>query len=137
MKKIYFIFAVCILTIVSCKNDPKSNENSTSETVTDGNQLETFSGIFLYLESEKAAVFQAAGSSIYGVVIDDQMLALNEQCKKYKVKEHDMVPVVIKGVKKPNPVENAWKEVIEVKEILSVQKPSENQNGTIIINSNQ
>jgi len=147
MKKIYFIFAICILTIISCKNDAssKSNENETSkteetgytETVTVGNNFETFSGMFLYLETEKAAVLQTAGSSMYGVVIDDKMLALSEQCKKYKTKEHDMVSVVIRGIKKPNPVKDAWKEVIEVKEILSVQKSSENQDGTIIIKSNQ
>lgn len=145
MKKIYFIFALCILTIVSCKNDAKSNENSTpeteekgyTETVTVGNEFETFSGMFLYLEGEKAAVLQTAGSSMYGVVIDDQLLALNEKCKEYKTKEHDMVPVVIRGIKKPNPVKDAWKEVIEIKEILSVQKPNENQDGTIIIKSNQ
>ncbi len=48
-----------------------------------------------------------------------------------------MVPVVIKGITKPNPVKDAWKEVIEIKEIVSVQKPSENQDGTIIITNNQ
>ncbi len=137
MKKIYFIFALCILTIVSCKNDAKSNENDTPKTESVANEFETFSGMFLYLEGEKAAVLQTAGSSMYGVVIDDQLLALNEKCKTYKTKEHDMVPVVIKGLKKPNPVKDAWKEVIEIKEILSVQKPSENQDGTIIIKSNQ
>ncbi|WP_298419473.1 hypothetical protein [uncultured Kordia sp.] len=135
MKKIYFIFAVCMLTIVSCKNDAKSSDKETEKTV--ASQYETFTGMFLYLESEKAAVFQAAGSNMYGVVIDDQMLALNKECKKYKTKEHDMVPVVIKGITKPNPVKDAWKEVIEIKEIVSVQKPSENQDGTIIITNNQ
>ncbi|WP_046758978.1 hypothetical protein [Kordia jejudonensis] len=147
MKKIYFIFALCIATIVGCKNDAssKANEQGTSETtpdgytetVTVGNTYETFSGMFLYLEDEKAAVFQAAGSDMYGVVVDDQMLALDEQCKQYKEKEHDMVPVVIRGIKKPNPIKDAWKEVIEIKEIVSVQKPSDNKDGTIIIKSNQ
>lgn len=149
MKKIYFIFALCLVTIVSCKNDASSKtteekasetettEKGYTETVTVGNTFETFSGMFLYLESEKAAVFQAPGSKMYGVVIDDQMLALNEECKRFKNEDHDMVPVVVRGVIKPNPVKDAWKEVIEIKEILSVQKPSENQNGTIIIKSNQ
>ena len=143
MKKIYFVFAICLL-IVSCKNEPKSNETETgeeklgyTESVTVGNEFETFSGMFLYLESEKAAVFQAAGSKMYAVVVDDQMLALNEQCKQFKNEEHNMIPVVIRGVRKPNPIKDAWEEVIEIKQIVSVQKPNENQDGTIIIKNNQ
>jgi hypothetical protein len=64
------------------------------------------------------------------------MAALNKQFQQYKTKDHDMVPVVFRGIKKPNPIKNAWKEVIEIKEILSVQKPS-GQDGTIIIKNNQ
>lgn len=132
MRKIYFVFALCVLTL-SCKNDAKPTDTNTETT----SQYETFAGMFLYLESEKAAVFQAAGSQMYGVVIDDQMLALNKQCKTYKKQDHDMIPVVVRGVKKPNTVENAWKEVIEIKEILSVQKPNPGEDGTIIIKNNQ
>lgn len=144
MKKIYFIFALCVL-MISCKNEAKSNETDKetteksgyTETVTVGNEFQTFSGMFLYLESEKAAVFQTAGSQMYGVVVDEQMLALHEQCKQYKKDEHNMVPVVIRGVKKPNTIKDAWEEVIEIKQIVSVQKPSESQDGTIIIKNNQ
>lgn len=141
MKKIYFTFALCVV-MLSCKNDTKSTDTTTekagyTETVTVGNTYETFSGMFLYLESEKAAVFQAAGSQMYGVVVDDQMLALNEQCKTYKKEDHTMIPVVIRGIKKPNTVEDAWPEVIEIKEIVSVQKPMEGEDGTIIIKNNQ
>ena len=48
-----------------------------------------------------------------------------------------MIPVVIRGVRKPNPTEDAWEEVIEIKEIVSVQKPREGEDGTIIIKNNQ
>ncbi|MCH2193418.1 hypothetical protein [Kordia sp.] len=147
MKKIYFIFALCLL-IVSCKNNPKANETETkakSETTSEsgitttrtvGDVNDTFSGMFLYLDDEKAAVLQTAGSKMYGVVIDDKMHELNKECQKFKKNNHDMVPVVVRGIKKPNPVKDAWKEVIEVKEILSVQQPS-GQDGTIIITNNQ
>jgi hypothetical protein len=123
MKKLFVACMLCLL-VISCKEESKE-------------EVTTFSGMFLYLESEKAAVFQAAGSQMYGVVLDDQMLALNERCKQYKKEAHNMVPVVIRGVRKPNPVKDAWKEVIEIKEIVSVQKPSESQDGTIIIKNNQ
>lgn len=143
MKKIYFVFVVCLL-MLSCKNETKSNETEKettekgyTETTTIGNEYETFSGMFLYLEDQKAAVLQTAGSKIYAVAVDDQMLALNKRCKEYKAEDHTMVPVIIRGVKKPNPVKNAWKEVIEIKQIVSVQKPNDGQDGTIIIKSNQ
>ena len=143
MRKIYFIFVLGLL-IVSCKNDAKSNETKTgeeksgyTESVTVGNKFETFTGMFLYLESDNAAVLQSAGSNMYGVVVDDQMFALNDQCKPYKKESHSMIPVVIRGVRKPNPTEDAWEEVIEIKEIVSVQKPREGEDGTIIIKNNQ
>ncbi|WP_298507736.1 hypothetical protein [uncultured Kordia sp.] len=149
MKKIYFIFALSLL-IVSCGNNSKSeekanetetksetqNESGITATRTVGDVNDTFSGMFLYLDSEKAAVLQTAGSIMYGVVIDEKMHELNKQCQQFKKNAHDMVPVVVRGIKKPNPVENAWKEVIEIKEILSVQQPS-GQDGTIIITNNQ
>lgn len=145
MKKIYFIFALSLL-IISCKNDAKSNdkanETDTQEqtgvttTRTVGKTNDTFSGMFLYLEDNKAAVLQTAGSQVYGIVIDEKMKELNKQCQQYKTNDYDMVPVVFRGIKKPNPVKNAWKEIIEIKEILSVQKPNGND-GTIIIKNNQ
>ncbi|AXG69299.1 hypothetical protein KORDIASMS9_01519 [Kordia sp. SMS9] len=140
MKKIYFIFALGLL-LVSCKNESKSSETikengiTATKTVGDLNTT-TFSGMFLYLENDNAAVLQTVGSKIYGVVVDEKMKELNEQCKQFKTKEEDMVPVVIRGVKKPNPLKDAWKEVIEITEILSVQKPN-GQDGTIIIKNNQ
>jgi len=139
MKKIYFIFALGLLFVVSCKNDAKAPEkkSETPEATTlADNGYETFSGMFLYLENENAAVLQAAGGTMYGVVVDDQMHTLDKQCAQYKKNEHDMVPVVIKGIKKPNPIKDAWKEVIEVKQVLSVQRPAD-QDGTIIIKNNQ
>lgn len=143
MRKIYFIFALGCL-MLSCESKEKSTENKSevikeggiTATKTVGDVHETFSGMFLFLEGENAAVFQAAGSNMYGVVIDDKMHELNKECIRFKKNDHDMVPVVIRGIRKPNPKKDAWPEVIEVKEILSVQQPSEND-GTIIITNNQ
>lgn len=147
MKKFYFA-CILSLSILSCKNEVKSTSNEIHETETTANtsnytatktvnnEFETFAGMFLYLESDNAAVLQT-GSKMYGVVVNNQMKALNEQCNVYKNKEYDMVPVVVRGVKKPNPVENAWKEIIEIKQIISVQKPKLDDDGTIIIKNNQ
>ncbi|MEM6722276.1 MAG: hypothetical protein AAF611_23315 [Bacteroidota bacterium] len=144
MKKIYFIFALSI-ALVSCNNEKKATENKSevikgggiTATKTVGDVDQTFSGMFLYLESDNAAVLQTGGGKMYGVVIDDQMHKLNKECAKFKKEDHTMVPVVIRGNKKPNPTPNAWKEVIEVTEILSVQQPSTNDGTIIITNNNQ
>jgi hypothetical protein len=124
--------------MVSCKNDSKTttSQEKSNETEKVADNGDTFSGMFLYLESENAAVLQTAGNRIYGVEVNEKMQELHKQCKQYKNKVHDMVPVVVKGETKPNPVPDAWKEIIVIKEILSVQKPSEND-GTIIIKNNQ
>ena len=146
MKNIYFV-CLLLLSMASCKNDKKSSTDQTeqntetktsssyTETTTIGNEFDTFTGLFLYMESENAAVLQTP-NTMYGVVVDAQMKALNEQCKAYKNEDHDMIPVVVRGIKKPNSVENAWKEVIEIKQIVSVQRPKGND-GTIIIKNNQ
>ena len=137
MKKIYIVCALCVL-VLSCKNDAKSSDKDTTvETEAQKDQSQTIAGLFLYLEDENAAVLQVSKNQLFGVVIDDKMKELHEKSKKYKKANHTMVPVVIRGIKKPNPVENAWKEVIEIKEIISVQEPSETDDGTIIIKNNQ
>ncbi|PTX64017.1 hypothetical protein C8N46_101627 [Kordia periserrulae] len=144
MKKIYFILAFGLL-LVSCKNETKTTDKAASETEkkegftatkTVGDAYDTFSGMFLYLENENAAVLKTSNSQMYAVVIDEKMHELNKQCDQFKQNEHDMVPVVIRGTTMPNPVKDGWPEAVEIKEILSVQKPSGND-GTIIITNNQ
>ena len=49
-----------------------------------------------------AAVLQTH-REIYAVVIDDKMHELNDQVKKYKQEDTDMVPVEIRGEIKPKP----------------------------------
>lgn len=129
MRKIYIVLTVCLL-VLSCKNDSKTTESNAS------NNYETIAGDFLYLESDNAAVLKTP-KEIYGVVIDDQMKKLHEQCKAYKKLDHDMVPVIIKGIKKKNTEANAWAQIIEVKEILTVSEPKDDQNATIIIKENK
>ena len=113
------------LAMISCKQEAKETAN-----------LETLSGEFLYIEEDNhtgpAAVINK-GTEVYGVVINEKMKELQEKCNAFKKDKYDMIPVVVKGIIKPNPVENAWKEVVEIKEIVSVTAPSENQEKTIIV----
>ncbi len=60
---------------------------------------------------------------IYGVVIDEVTRELAKKVAPLQREEYDMVPVVIKGVIKPNP-EQGWEEIVEIKEIIGVSAPT-------------
>lgn len=60
---------------------------------------------------------------IYGVILDDMAKQLNEKVKPLQREEYDMVPVVINGIIKSN-TEDGWPEVVEIKEIIGVTKPT-------------
>ncbi|GAA4276053.1 hypothetical protein [Aquimarina mytili] len=60
---------------------------------------------------------------IYGVVIDEITRELAKKVSPLQREEYDMVPVVIKGIIKPNP-EQGWEEIVEIKEIIGVSAPT-------------
>ncbi|WP_347923634.1 hypothetical protein [Pontimicrobium sp. SW4] len=134
MKKILLLLA--IIVFVSCKNEPKSDENTTLEkpdttekTEKQSDGLTLLKGEFIYYAD--AAVLQTH-NEMYGVVIDEKMHELNEQVIKYKTADTDMVPVEIRGkitLKPEN--EEGWNYRVEIKEILKVSKP--NPEGSEII----
>ncbi len=121
MKK-FFVIIFVFAALTSCKNDQKKEESVDTETKTEEvADLTTISGEFLFLED--AAVLKTH-SEVYGVVIDDKMHELNNKCQPLKKEVYDMIPVVVKGNVLPNPNEEGWKEVIEIKEIVSVSAPA-------------
>jgi len=114
--------------MMSCKQDAKEAKETAN--------LETLTGEFLFIEKDNhtgpAAVINK-GTEVYGVVIDDKMKELQKRCDAFKKDKYDMIPVVVKGIIKPNPVENAWKELVEIKEIVSVTAPKADQEKAIIV----
>lgn len=106
---------LCCLTLIgACKNESKNGEV----------ELEEVSGILTEIQAEFIYIQDAAvlkgQSFIYGVVLDEKAKELAEKVKSYKKDQYDMVPVVVKGIVKPNPVKDGWKEIVEIKEILKV-----------------
>lgn len=104
----------CITLFTACKNSSKNGETEselTSESITE------IQAEFIYIQD--AAVLKGQ-SFIYGVVLDEKAKELAEQVKSFKKDQYDMVPVVIKGLIKPNPVKDGWKEIVEIQEILKV-----------------
>lgn len=107
MKKVIFLFVTGLL-LTACKNN-QSDQSS-----------ELLRGEFIY--TNDAAVLKG-DDFIYGVVIDDMTKKLSAKIKPLQREEYDMVPVVIKGIIKPNPGEG-WEQVVEIKEIIGVSEPT-------------
>ena len=113
MKKI--IVLLCFIGVfASCKNDSKTTDSEITEVSVGGSEI---SAEFIYIQD--AAVLKGQ-SFIYGVVLDDKAKELAEKVKSFKKDQYDMVPVVVNGIIKPNPVSDGWKEIVEIKEIVKV-----------------
>jgi hypothetical protein len=133
MKKIVFIL-IAIISFSSCKNDAKQNVNleenrAKSYDANDG--FITMKGDFVYDANKNAAVFQT-GNDIYGVIVDDNMKALNEKVKPFKEDEYTSVPVTVrvKRIKNSNKA-SLWTYNLEIKEILKVEAPDPNKDDVI------
>ena len=108
MKKLFFICLVAI-TAVACKNEAKTGTP------------ELFRGEFIY--TADAAVLKGE-DYIYGVELGAMAEELSEKVTPLKREDFDMVPVVVMGIKKPNPDAEGWDEIIEITEIMGVQPPT-------------
>ena len=106
MKKLIFLIAT-ILLIASCKSETKTEQV-------------LIRGEFILIDD--AGVIKGK-DFIYGVVVNDMAKELNKKIKPLQREEFDMVPVVIKGIIKPNTNEG-WPEVVEIKEIVGVTQPT-------------
>lgn len=136
MKRI-FTLIICICLFVSCKNDKTDNTNleeeTTSKSYNQNDGLITIKGDFIYDESQNAAVIQTA-NSIYGVIIDDNMKALNEKAKTFKKEATDMIPVTVRAKRFAKPEgEEGWPFKLEIKETIKVEAPNPEQNDVIKI----
>ena len=118
MKPLFYLPLLIIFTVKDCKNQNNPHNNSQNySTQVQKEHIITLSGEFLYLDD--AAVFKT-NTELYGVKKDKMMHQLDEKCKPFKKEKYDMIPVVVKAIIKNNPNAEGWKEIITIKEIVSV-----------------
>lgn len=123
-KNIFLVLTLALL--VSCgknkesEKEPTETKKETTE-VSSKDDLVKLSGEFLYLAD--AAVLKQEGQ-IFGVVLDSMSTVLSKKVKPLKRDDFDMVPVTVKAKVKPNPMKEGWDEVLEIKEIVKVSKPT-------------
>jgi hypothetical protein len=136
MKKV-FTLLICASLFISCKNDSKTEastiEESESKSYDQNDGLVTLKGDFIYDQGQNAAVIQTANNTIYGVVVDDNMKALNEKVKAFKKEDTDMIPVTVRVRRFESNKENTWKFHVEIKDIIKVEAPNQEQNDVIKI----
>lgn len=128
MKK-FVIILLAAISLSSCKSESKETvdlEENRAKSYDQNDGLVTISGKFFYDEVKKAAIIQKDDNTVYGVVIDDNMQLLNEQVKPLKVNTYDMIPVTVRVRRFEKPAnEEGWPLRVEIKEILKIDKPSE------------
>jgi len=126
MKKLALI--VCLIASIGCKTDKKEVATETVEEVV---SYQVLKGSYLYYA--KAAILQTP-TEVYGVVLDENSVALDKKVKPYKVLDTDMVPVEIKGEIIPKSEgEEGWPLKVKIVEILNVTKPAPEKNDVITL----
>lgn len=123
MKKLFLICTLCIA--LACKEDSKKTSNQENTTI----ETKRLVGEFVYYAD--AAVFQVK-NDIYGVIIDDQMQALNNEAKAYKKEATDMVIADVEAQILPkNKDEEGWPYKLKIEKIYSVKALDPNKNDVI------
>lgn len=124
MKKIAILLVLAV-SIISCKNETKSEEVPTETAVVNDSKsddgLKTIEGEFLFVEG--AGVIMGK-NFIYGVSIDEMTETLIKQVSSQQRDKFDMVPVIIKGEINPKPEgSDVWDQIVTIKEIIKVLPP--------------
>lgn len=133
--KVKVLSLLIVIVFFGCKSDKSANEQPENkapkvEKVSDKTPVDrTLKGEFIY--SNGAAVLKGK-STIYGVVLDEQGLALKQAVDEVKNDEYDMIPVLIQGKIIKNPDEG-WEHLVEVTQVIKIEDPQPNEN--IIIES--
>ena len=116
MKRLLGVLFISLL-LFSCQNEERKElmEQPKVEKVPDSIQVLT--GEIVY--GTDAAVIRGE-DFVYGVAMDSLSKILAEKVAPLKSDDFDMVPVTVKARIVPNPKQEGWEEVIEIREIIEV-----------------
>jgi len=133
MKQFTLLFLIAILC-VACKDEKKEDvslKQNEAKSYDQNDGLITLRGDFIYDEKQNAAVIQTQ-NQIYGVVIDDNMKALNKKVNAFKKEATDMVPVTVRAKRIAKPEnEEGWPFRLEIIETIKVEAPKTDTNDVI------
>lgn len=101
----------------SCQDEDRKELMSQPETEKVPDSIQVLEGEFVF--GTNSAVIRGE-DFVYGVTIDSMSRALAREIKPLKSNDFDMIPVKVKAKILPNPAQEGWEEVIELREIIEV-----------------
>jgi hypothetical protein len=116
MKKLFGLLFLSFL-LLACQDEDRRDLMPQNTVAQIPDSIQVLEGGFIYVKD--AAVFRGEGF-VYGVLQDSMFLKLADTLSAYKSDDFEMVPVTLKAKIVPNPEQEGWEEVIEIKEIMKV-----------------
>ena len=116
MRKLIGLLIVAIFAI-SCQDDDRKELVTEPEAEKVPDSIPLLEGDFVYVAD--AAVLRGDGF-VYGVSLDSMSNILAEKVAPLKSDDFEMIPVKVRAKIVPNPQQEGWDEVIEIREIIEV-----------------
>ena len=117
MKRFFGLLAIILMFFSSCQDEDRKELMSQPETEKVPDSIQVLEGEFVF--GTNSAVIRGE-DFVYGVTIDSMSRALAREISPLKSNDFDMIPVKVKAKILPNPEQEGWEEVIEVREIIEV-----------------
>lgn len=113
-----FVGVILLVSVLfSCQNEDRKELLQQPEVNEVPDSLKVLTGDFVY--GADAAVIRGE-DFVYGVTIDSMSTLLSQKVAPFKSGDFDMIPVTVKARIYPNPSQEGWDEVIEVREIIEI-----------------
>lgn len=116
MKKLFGLLLVALL-LFSCQDEDRKDLLAQPEIEKVPDSIQLLEGEFVYVAD--AAVLRGEGF-VYGVTLDSMSQVLSDRVASFKSDDFEMVPVTVRAKILPNPEQEGWEEVIEIREIIEV-----------------
>ena len=124
MMKRTFLTILMAVFLVSCGTESRdeAEEQVVPEVVKDS--LSVIEGEFIYLAD--AAVLKGK-DFVYGVELDSVAMDLVDKTTALKTDDFDLVPVKVRAKIIPNPKQEGWHEIVQIREILEIPENDQDE----------
>ena len=123
MKRTFLtIFLAAIFASCGTESRDEAEEKVVEEVVKDS--LSVIEGEFIYLSD--AAVLKGK-DFVYGVDLDSVAMDLVDKTTPLKTDDFDLVPVKLRVKIIPNPRQEGWHEIVQIREILEIPENADKE----------
>ncbi|MGM0634664.1 MAG: hypothetical protein ACQESK_01265 [Bacteroidota bacterium] len=125
MKNLFFL-AIIVSILTACQGDNKNKETAQKKVEQKAVKVKSFKGELIYSQADQAAVLKGR-DFLHGIKLDSLGNALVDTTETIKTSEFDMVPVLIEGSLIDNDAEDGWEKLIQVRKIVRVYEPKQEE----------